>query len=203
METLAEKRARAPGAKGRTEIIDIERDAGGKFKSKNPKKPQKPKSKPAVNAPVLDSILARRTSLLDLGEKWQPTKDEWDQLAAQVLSLHNVGHSLTDIASLLSLPDYTVRRALAHAAANRLTPTDRETARYWAASLLEHIIDTALAVGDLAEARKATINYLEALGLINQKGVQVGVQVNNNHVPESQVETEIKSWIQSQQNSSP
>lgn len=178
----------APGEDARIEAMGQTRDGQGRFSKKAPL---------AIDAVALDEILVRRNKVLELGERWQPTLEEWDKLAQQVLALHAVGHSLADISGLLQVPQHTTRRALAHATAEKMTPKDREKVRYWATALLENIIDLALAREDLAEARKATMNYLQALGLVSTGGnVNVGVQVN--HLSDTELESEIRAWMSGQ-----
>lgn len=175
-----------PGVKGRLAKLDIQRDAMGKFL---------PKPKPVpVDAKAVEEVIDRRAATIALGKSWRPTREEWASLAANCLSMYQVGHDIPGIASILGLPDYTVRRALAHAMAEGITPRDREHARFWAVTMLEGIMQSAFEKNDFDAARKAVMGMMQTLGLVSTGGnVSVGVQVNQKS--EDEVGEAIRAWI--------
>lgn len=176
----------APGKEGRIAAIGQTHGPQGHFTKKLPT---------PVDEAAIEAIVVRREQAIVQAENWRPTAEEWSALTTESLRMYRDGHTFDSIATAMSLPEYTIRRAVARGVALSQVGQDPLATHEWAEATLIAVIERALEVDELEEARKATVDLARLKGYISNAG---GTMVNVLTKSEGEVQIEVKEWIQRQ-----
>lgn len=140
----------------------------------------------------VSAILTHRAETLALGKNWRPTLDQWETLSREVLIRWRLGESCLDQAERMGVPEQTVRRALSHARTSN--PETPEAVRQWGMTMLEVVLEKALASDDLEAARKTIADIGRFAGVVTAP-VPVASNTLNVSMTSAELTSDIRKWM--------